>query len=342
VAVFDPRVIDPNLILSRRVGVIGFGSQGHAHALNLRDSGVEVRIGLYAGSPSRTRAEAMGFEVLPVPEVAGWADVIVLAVPDVPMAAIFSREIAPALRARQALVFIHGFNIRYGTIVAPRDVDVLLVSPKGPGPRLRAEYEAGSGLAALIGLHQDAGGGGLDLALSYAWGIGSARALLLATSFREETETDLFGEQAVLCGGIPELVKAGYDTLVEAGYHPEVAYFECLHEAKLITDLLYERGLAGMRSAISETAAWGGLTAGPKVIGPEARASMRELLRAIQDGSFARDWIAENAAGLPHMQRLEAEEAAHGSGAIGAEIRRELGIDPENEQHRKIASQTDP
>lgn len=326
-AIYDPAAIDLNLILSRRVGVIGFGSQGHAHALNLRDSGVEVRIGLYEGSPSRVRAEAMRFDVGSVSEVAAWGDVIVLAVPDVPMAQIFASEVAPALRAHQSLVFIHGFNIRYGTIVAPREVDVLLVSPKGPGPRLRAEYEAGRGLAALIGLHQDATGVGLDLALSYAWGIGSARALLLSTSFREETETDLFGEQAVLCGGIPELLKAGFDTLVEAGYRSEVAYFECIHEAKLITDLLYERGLAGMRSAISETAAWGGLLSGPKVIGPEARGAMRDLLRAIQDGSFARDWIAENAAGLPHMQRLEAAEAAHGSEKAGDAIRRALAVE---------------
>jgi ketol-acid reductoisomerase len=303
--------VDPSLIKSRRVGVVGYGNQGRAHALNLRDSGVSVEVGLHEGSRSRERAREDGFAVLPVAELAPRADLLMLLTPDVPMRNVYREEIAPYLRPGQAIAFAHGFNVRYGLIEPPPEIDVLLVSPKGPGRQLRGEYEAGRGLAALVGVHQDATGQAWPLALSYAGALGCARRGILETTFAEETECDLFGEQAVLCGGLVELVKAGFDTLVEAGYSPEAAYYECFHEVKLITDLMFESGIAGMRRAISDTAEWGGFVSGPRVVGDEARQAMREVLERIQSGEFAREWIAESDAGSPNLNRYREEEAAH-------------------------------
>lgn len=322
---FSDNEVDPSIIMASQVAIIGYGNQGHAHALNLRDSGASVLVGSYDGSKSGEAARQAGFDVRQVAEAVRESDVIMLTLPDVPMRGIFERDVAPELRAGQTVLFAHGFNIHYGLLKPPSDVDVALVSPKGAGAKLRSEYQAGRGLAALIAVHQDPSGRALDRALSYAWGIGSARALLMETSFREETETDLFGEQAVLCGGIPELLKAAFDTLVEAGYQPEAAYFECIHEAKLITDLIYARGLAGMRKAISDTAEWGGFNAGPRVIGWEAKDAMRKLLGDIRSGEFTREWIEEDANHRPRLEDLRQEEAAHASEAVGAELRRRMG-----------------
>ncbi|RYG32628.1 ketol-acid reductoisomerase, partial [bacterium] len=249
--------VDKDLILGRKVGIIGYGSQGHAHALNLKDSGVDVRVGLHAESKSRAKAEEAGLQVMNVDELAKWADVLMFAVPDVPMRGIYAEKVEPNLRDGQTLLFAHGLNIHFKLIAPPANVNVAMVAPKGPGHRLRHEYVGGAGMPALVAVHQDADGTAQAVALSYAWGIGSAKAGILETTFKEETETDLFGEQAVLCGGLSELIKAGFETLVEAGYQPEAAYFECLHETKLIVDLLYEGGLSYMRYSISETAEWG-------------------------------------------------------------------------------------
>jgi ketol-acid reductoisomerase len=317
---FD-RDIDPRILLERKVAVVGYGNQGHAHALNLRDSGVNTCVALHAASKSRAKAESDGMTVVEVPEAAQWADAIMFCTPDVPMREIYETGVAEHLREGQALLFAHGFNIHFGQIKPPPFVDVAMVSPKGPGKALRAEYWAGRGLAALVAVAQDASGRAWDVANAYAWGIGCGRVGLLRTTFREETETDLFGEQAVLCGGIPELVKAGFQTLVDAGYQPEVAYFECLHETKLIVDLLYEAGLAGMRKAISDTAEWGGFVAGPEVIGDPSRQAMQAVLERIQSGEFAREWIAENAAGLPRMSRLREEEKEHAAEVVGTPLR---------------------
>lgn len=288
---------DPAVIRSKVVAVLGYGNQGHAHALNLRDSGVEVVVGSHAGGKSWAAAEGQGFRVLSVDEAARGADLLVMSLPDVPMSAIYKSDIEPHLRPGQTILFVHGFNIRYNLIQPGSDVDVIMVSPKGPGAQLRTEYSAGRGLAALVAVHQDASGSSLAQALSYAQALGCFRSTVLATTFREETECDLFGEQAVLCGGLIELVKAGFETLVAAGYEPEAAYFECVHETKLIVDLLVTHGLSGMRLAISDTAEWGGYLAGPRVVNEGSRAAMKELLAAIQDGSFARDWIAESQSG---------------------------------------------
>ncbi len=316
--------VNPALILGLKVGVIGYGSQGHAHALNLRDSGVDVRVGLYAGSPSWVKAEQADFTVVPTSELTQWADVLMFCTADVPMSAIYQADVEPYLRPGQTLLFAHGFNILYKLITPPPNVNVAMVSPKGPGPGLRAQFLDGKGLAALVAVHQDFTGLAQELAMSYAWGIGSARAGILMTTFKEETETDLFGEQSVLCGGIPELIKAGFDTLVRAGYQPEVAYFECLHEAKLITDLLYQGGLTAMRQRISDTAEWGGFTAGPQVINAESRAAMETLLERIQDGSFTREWIAENESGLPRMRRFREEERSLAVEDVGRAVRSQL------------------
>jgi ketol-acid reductoisomerase len=326
---FSEQEIDTSLILSLDVAIIGYGNQGHAHALNLRDSGVRVVVGSYEGSKSGAAASSAGFEVVPIAAAVGAADVVMLTLPDVPMRGIYQREVLPNLSAGHTLLFAHGFNIHYDLIKPPVGVDVALVSPKGAGAKLRAEYRAGRGLAALIAVHQDTSGSALKMALSYGWAIGSARALLMETTFREETETDLFGEQAVLCGGIPELLKAAYDTLVEAGYQPEAAYFECIHEAKLITDLIYARGLTGMRSAISDTAEWGGFTAGPKVVGWEARDAMKTLIGEIQSGAFTKKWIEEDAAKRPQLESYRAEEAKYPAESVGAELRNRMSIGPE-------------
>ena len=320
---FTPAEADISVLAAKTVAVIGYGNQGHAHALNLRDSGVRVLVGAREGAGADA-ARADGFVVQSIAGASAEADVVMLCTPDVPMRAIYEAEVAPGLAPGNAVLFAHGFNVRYGLIEVAAGVDVGLVSPKGPGAWLRREYVAGKGLAALVAVECDATGNAWPLVLAYAAGIGSARVLMMRTTFAEETETDLFGEQAVLCGGIPGLIKAAYETLVEAGYQPEAAYFECVHEAKLITDLMYERGLAGMRTAISDTAEWGGFQAESAVVGESTRAGMRTLLAAIRDGSFAQRWIEEDAAGRPQLARHRAEEAAHPSEAVGKALRAKM------------------
>jgi len=319
--IYYTKDVNPELIKSRRVGIIGYGSQGHAHALNLRDSGVEVKVGLYEGSKSKAKAEEAGLEVLTVAELTQWADVVMFTVPDVPMRKIYAEGVQPHLRAGQTLLFAHGLNIHFNLIQPPADVNVAMVAPKGPGHRLRAEYVGGAGMPALVAVAQDATGDAKDIALSYAWGIGSAKAGILETTFKEETETDLFGEQVVLCGGLSALIKAGFDTLVEAGYQPEAAYFECLHETKLIVDLLYEGGLSYMRYSISETAEWGDYITGPKIITDETRAAMKKVLTDIQDGTFAREWIAESENGYPRMNQYRAEGQNSELETVGKKLR---------------------
>jgi ketol-acid reductoisomerase len=313
--------VRPESVKEQRVAVLGYGSQGHAHALNLRDSGVEVAVALHEGSGSRAKAEAEGLCVMSVAEATKWADVLMFCTPDVPMRHIYADHVAPNLRDGQLLLFAHGFNIHYGLVEPPENVDVAMVAPKGPGHRLRAEYTSGAGMPALVAVHQDASGQALERALAYSWGIGCARAGVLETTFKEETETDLFGEQAVLCGGLSELIKAGFETLVEAGYQPEAAYFECLHETKLIVDLLYEGGLNYMRYSVSDTAEWGDYTAGPKVIDEGSRQAMKELLARIQDGSFAREWVRENEEGRPRMDAMRKAEREHSIEKVGKELR---------------------
>lgn len=313
--------VDPALIASLKVAIVGYGSQGHAHALNLKDSGVEVHVALHPESKSREKAEAAGLKVDTVDEATKWADVLMFCTPDVPMADIYRENVAPHLRAGQTLLFAHGFNIHYGLIEPPKDVNVAMVAPKGPGHRLRYEYAHGAGMPALVAVHQDATGNAKQIALSYAWGIGSAKAGILETTFKEETETDLFGEQAVLCGGLSALIKAGFDTLVAAGYQPEAAYFECLHETKLIVDLLYEGGLSYMRYSISDTAEWGDYTAGPKVINEESKEAMKGILADIQSGKFAKDWIQENRDGRPRMNRYREEGQSSQLETVGKELR---------------------
>jgi len=313
--------VDKELIKGLKIAVIGYGSQGHAHALNLRDSGCNVAVALHATSKSRAAAEAEGLTVYTVAEATQWADVLMFCTPDVPMSKIYEEGVAPYLRPNQLILFAHGLNIHFGLIKPPAEVDVAMIAPKGPGHRLRAEYVNGAGMPALVAVQQDASGQAFQKALGYAWGIGCAKAGVLETTFKEETETDLFGEQAVLCGGISELIKAGFETLVEAGYQPEAAYFECLHETKLIVDLLYEGGLSYMRYSISDTAEWGDYTAGPKVINEHSRAAMKGLLKDIQDGTFVKNWIAENEAGLPRMKAFREKERAHPVEKVGKELR---------------------
>jgi len=319
--IYHENNIDSEIIKALKVAVIGYGSQGHAHAQNLRDSGVDVKVALHPVSKSRAKAEADGLEVVDVPTATGWADVLMFCTPDVPMKAIYCDGVTDHLRPGQTLLFAHGFNIHYGLIQPPPLVGVAMVAPKGPGHRLRHEFVHGAGMPALVAVHQDPAGNAKSIALSYAWGIGSGKAGVLETTFKEETETDLFGEQAVLCGGLSALIKAGFETLVEAGYQPEAAYFECLHETKLIVDLLYQGGLSYMRYSVSDTAEWGDYTAGPKVINEESRRAMKELLANIQDGSFAKKWVAENEAGLPNMKRYREEEARHPIEEVGKGLR---------------------
>ena len=315
------RDADLSIIQQRKVAIIGYGSQGHAHALSLRDSGVDVRIGLPSTSRSIDKAKKAGLTVGTVAEVAQWADVIMILAPDTTQAAIYEESIAPHLTAGKTLMFAHGFNIRYDAIKPPANVDVSLVAPKAPGHRVREVFVEGGGTPGLVAIHQNASGNALALALSYARGIGCTRAGVLETTFKEETETDLFGEHAVLCGGTAALVKAGFETLVEAGYQPEVAYFECLHELKLIVDLMYRGGLAYMRYSISDTAEWGDYIAGPRVITDESRAAMKQLLAEIQDGTFAKRWIEENKTGRHQLEKYRREEAAHPIEATGAKLR---------------------
>ncbi len=307
-------------LLSGKVAVIGYGSQGHAHALNLRDSGVDVVIGLREGSPSRAAAEAEGLTVLPPEEAVRGAQVVAFLLPDQVQPAVYG-QVAPHLEPDAALLFAHGFNVHYGRIQPPAGHDVIMVAPKGPGHIVRRIFTEGYGTPALIAVAQDASGNARELALAWAKGIGATRAGVLDTTFLEETETDLFGEQAVLCGGVTELVRLGFETLVEAGYQPEIAYYECLHELKLIVDLIYEGGLAGMRYSISDTAEYGDLTRGPRVIDEHVRENMRRLLADIREGGFAREWIEEMDAGEPHLAELRARAADERIETVGAELR---------------------
>jgi ketol-acid reductoisomerase len=308
---FDENDADPSLLKDRRLAVIGFGSQGHAHALNQRDSGVSVVVGLYEGSPSADTAREQGFEVKTVAEAAAWADIISILIPDTKQAAVYHTDIEPNLSDGDILVFAHGFNIHYGEISPPEGIDTILIAPKSPGAMVRREYVAGQGVPALVAVHQDASGKALDFALAYAAGLGSMRTGVLQTTFAAETETDLFGEQAVLCGGLSELVKAGFETLVDAGYDPRLAYFECLHEMKLIIDLAYAKGLSGMRTEISDTAEWGDYESGSRVIGEASKTAMREILDEIQSGAFAKKWIEESRCGAPNFERRRREERQH-------------------------------
>jgi ketol-acid reductoisomerase len=319
--VYYEKDADPGLITGRKVAIIGYGSQGHAHALNLRDSGVDVRVGLRDSSTSRAKAEAAGLRVTSIAEAAREADVIMILAPDTEQQATYRADIEPALKAGDAIFFAHGFNVRFGLISAPEGVDVAMVAPKGPGHLVRRTYEGGGGVPALVAVAQDATGKAHDLALSYANAIGATRAGVLETTFAEETETDLFGEQVVLCGGLTSLIQAGFETLVEAGYQPESAYFECLHEVKLIVDLMYEHGIAGMRYSISDTAEYGDLTRGPRVISSAVREEMRTILDEIQSGRFADEWIAENRAGRPRFTQLREEGREHPIEKVGAELR---------------------
>jgi ketol-acid reductoisomerase len=312
---------DRRRLAGRGFAVIGYGSQGHAHALNLRDSGARVVVGVRPGGASAERARAAGLDVRSVADAADAADAIMLLVPDQDMRAIYQAGVAPALRPGKTLMFAHGFNIHYGEIVPPAGVDVSMVAPKSPGHLVRSEYEAGRGVPGLVAVHQDASGHALPDALAYAAGIGCTRAGVIETSFREETETDLFGEQAVLCGGVTALVKAGFETLTEAGYRPEMAYFECLHELKLIVDLMYRGGMQFMRYSISDTAEYGDYTRGPRLITEETRAEMRRILEEIRDGSFAREWLAENRAGRRNFERLRQADRGHEIERVGTLLR---------------------
>jgi ketol-acid reductoisomerase len=313
---------DIALIQGKKVAVIGYGSQGHAHSLNLKDSGVDVVVGLQAGSKSKAVAEEAGLKVLTPAEASAWADVIMILTPDPVQRHVYASDIEPNLTAGKALVFGHGFSIRYGFIKPPADVDVFLVAPKGPGHLVRREYMAGKGVPNLIAVEQDATGGAFDLALSYSKAIGGTRAGTIKTTFTEETETDLFGEQAVLCGGASQLVMYGFETLTEAGYQPEVAYFEVLHELKLIVDLMYEGGIAKQRWSVSTTAEYGDYVSGPRVIGPEVKERMKEVLADIQDGTFANRFIADQDAGAPEFNALRAKGEAHPIEKVGRELRK--------------------
>ncbi len=312
---------DLKLIATKTVAVIGFGSQGHAHAQNLRDSGVKVVVSDLAGSPNAKRAEAAGFKVLTAAEAAKAADIVIMLVPDDVQARLYKSDVAANLKKGDALMFAHGFNIHFGQIVPPKDVDVFMVAPKGPGHLVRRQYEEGKGVPALIAIHQDASKKAKKLALAYAKGIGATRAGVIETTFAEETETDLFGEQAVLCGGVTELIKAGFDTLVEAGYQPEIAYFECLHELKLIVDLIWEKGITGMRYSVSDTAEYGDLTRGPVIINEGTRDRMRAMLADIRTGGFAREWILENQANRPVFNALQRQGKDHLIERVGKDLR---------------------
>src|SRR5216684_1608442 len=308
-------------VRGRRVAIVGYGSQGHAHALNLRDSGVDVRVGLHASSRSRVKAQGAGLRVLSVADAAREADLIMMLAPDQTQKQIYDNDIEKHLTRGKALFFAHGFNIHYGQTISGPGVDVVLIAPKAPGHLVRRLYEEGQGTPALIAVHQDASGKAKELGLSYARALGATRAVVLETTFKEETETDLFGEQTVLCGGVTALVQAGFDTLVEAGYQEESAYFECLHELKLIVDLMYEGGIGWMRHSVSDTAEYGDYTRGPRIIGQAAREQMREILRDIQDGTFAREWILENQAGRPVFDKLREEGKRHRIEQVGKRLR---------------------
>jgi ketol-acid reductoisomerase len=319
--VYTDKDANLGLLAGKKVAVIGYGSQGHAHAQNLRDSKIDVCVGLRRSSPSWAKAEGAGLTVRETADAAAWADIAMMLVPDEMGSEIFSGEVEPGLRKGKYLAFGHGFNFHFKKIVPSPEVGVFMVAPKGPGHLVRSEYQGGRGVPCLIAVGQDPSGDAKAVALAYASAIGGGRAAIIETSFREETETDLFGEQSVLCGGITELIRAGYETLVEAGYSPEMAYFECLHEVKLIVDLIYEGGIANMRYSISNTAEYGDMTRGKRVIGPEARKAMKEILAEIQSGKFADEWMTEYRCGLPHFRELRREAEKHPIEDVGSRLR---------------------
>ncbi len=319
-----------SLLEGKTIAVIGYGSQGHAHALNAKESGCNVIIGLYEGSKSWKRAEEQGFEVYTAAEAAKKADVIMILINDEKQAKMYKEEIEPNLEAGNMLMFAHGFAIHFGQIVPPADVDVTMIAPKGPGHTVRGQYQEGKGVPCLVAVHQDATGQAKEKALAYALAIGGARAGVLQTTFREETETDLFGEQAVLCGGVCALMQAGFETLVEAGYEPESAYFECIHEMKLIVDLIFQSGFAGMRYSISNTAEYGDYITGPKVITEETKKAMKQVLTDIQDGTFAKNWLLENSVNCPNFHAMRRRAAQHPSEVVGAELRKLYSWNNEN------------
>ncbi len=310
-----------DLLARKTVAIIGYGSQGHAHALNLKDSGMNVIVGLYPGSKSVAKAEAAGLTVKNVADAAGAADLIMILLPDEVQKTIYQNEIEPHLQEGNVLAFAHGFNIHFGQVVPPTHIDVVMVAPKGPGHLVRRTYEQGQGVPCLFAVYQDASGQARDRAMAYAKGIGGTRGGILETTFREETETDLFGEQTVLCGGLSALIKAGFETLVEAGYQPELAYFECLHEVKLIVDLIVEGGLAKMRDSISNTAEYGDFTRGPRIVNDQTKAEMRKILQEIQSGQFAREFVLENQAGKPGFTAMRRQEAEHPIESVGKDLR---------------------
>ncbi len=320
--VYYDRDADVNLIKAKKVVIVGYGSQGHAHAMNLRDSGVtDVRIALRPGSATIKKAEGAGFTVMSPAEAAAWADVVMMLTPDELQADIYADQLRDNMKEGAALAFAHGFNIHFRLIEPRPDLDVFMVAPKGPGHTVRSEYQRGAGVPCLIAVQQNASGNALEIGLSYASAIGGGRAGIIETSFREECETDLFGEQAVLCGGLTALIMAGYETLTEAGYAPEMAYFECLHEVKLIVDLMYEGGMANMRYSISNTAEYGDYTRGPRVVNAETKAEMKRILDDIQSGRFARDWVLENRAGQASFKAMRAGHAQHSIEQVGSKLR---------------------
>jgi ketol-acid reductoisomerase len=319
--VYYDKDADPGVLRGKKIAIIGFGSQGHAHALNLRDSGMDVRVGLRSDSPSVEKARKQGLQVFDTAEAARQADVIMMLVPDEMGSEIYEKEIAPALKPGKYIAFGHGFNIHFKFIRPPKDVNVFMIAPKGPGHLVRAEYAKGRGVPCLLAIEQDPSGDTRRIGLAYGSAIGGGRAAIIETTFKEETETDLFGEQAVLCGGLTELIRAGWETLVEAGYAPEMAYFECLHEVKLIVDLIYEGGISNMRYSISNTAEYGDMTRGKRVVGAESRRAMKDLLAEIQSGKFAKEWIDEYRTGLPNFKRLRKEAEQHPIEEVGRKLR---------------------
>lgn len=320
--VYYDRDADLNLLSNKKIAILGYGSQGHAHAQNLRDSGVQnIAIALRPGSPSAKKAEDAGFKVLPNQEAAAWADILMILAPDEHQAAVYDADIKGNLRPGAALAFAHGLNVHFGLIEPPADVDVIMIAPKGPGHTVRSEYVRGGGVPCLIAVHQDASGNAHDIALAYASGVGGGRSGIIETNFREECETDLFGEQAVLCGGTTALVQAGFETLVEAGYAPEMAYFECLHELKLIVDLMYEGGIANMRYSISNTAEYGDIKTGPRIIIEETKKEMKRVLADIQSGRFVKDFVLDNRAGQPELKASRSAAKRHQIEQVGSELR---------------------
>ncbi|WCT72921.1 ketol-acid reductoisomerase [Sphingomonas naphthae] len=320
--VYYDRDADIGLIKTKKVAIVGYGSQGHAHAQNLRDSGVaEVAIALRPGSATAQKAEGAGFKVMTNAEAAAWADIVMILAPDEHQAAIYNDDLAPNLKAGTAIAFAHGLNVHFGLIEPAADIDVFMIAPKGPGHTVRSEYQRGGGVPCLIAIHQDASGNAHDVALSYASAVGGGRSGVIETTFKEECETDLFGEQAVLCGGITHLIQAGFETLVEGGYAPEMAYFECLHETKLIVDLLYEGGIANMRYSISNTAEYGDITTGPRIITEETKKEMKRVLADIQSGRFVKNFVLDNRAGQPELKAARKAAAAHPIEQVGSELR---------------------